>query len=263
MGLLDEVAREATRNRDAHMQMGEQAMRCKLYLLLGQIADAVRATETQWPSMSSKGQLAELLASRAVALAAEGSQDVAVETLERAEGTSRENEARAICTSVRALFVVDGGGSLRSVLPQIREAVSRGILDPFVFAFRFDKRLPRQVVQIPALRSALQDVLNVVDCRGPGTRLTAGLEQPVNDSALTPREREVLGFLAAARTNKEIAQTLFLSESTVKVHVRNVLHKIGARTRTEAAIHALKMRRLEALDESLASDSDPESEPPA
>jgi LuxR family transcriptional regulator, maltose regulon positive regulatory protein len=263
LGLLDEVAREATRNRDAHMQMGEQAMRCKLYVLLGQIADAVRATETQWPSMSSKGQLAELLASRAVALAAEGSQDVAVETLERAEGTSRENEARAICTSVRALFVVDGGGSLRSVLPQIREAVSRGILDPFVFAFRFDKRLPRQVVQIPALRSALQDVLNVVDCRGPGTRLTAGLEQPVNDSALTPREREVLGFLAAARTNKEIAQTLFLSESTVKVHVRNVLHKIGARTRTEAAIHALKMRRLEALDESLASDSDPESEPPA
>jgi len=263
LGLLDEVAREATRNGDTFVQMGEQAIRCKLYLLIGQVADAVRATETQWPRMTSRGQLAELLATRAVALAAEGSRDVAVKTLERAERTSRENEARAICTNVRALFVVDDGGSLSSILPRIREAVSRGILDPFVFAFRLDRRLPRQVTRMPALRSALQDVLNIVDGRGHGTRLAAGLEQPVEDSALTPREREVLGFLAAARTNKEIAQKLFLSESTVKVHVRNVLHKIGARTRTEAAIYALKMRRLEAWDEPLASDLDPGSEPPA
>jgi len=262
LGLLDEVAREATRNGDAFLQMGGQAIRCKLYLLLGQVADATRATETQWPRMNSRGQLAELLAMRAVALAAEGSRDLAGELLKRAESTSRENEALAICTSVRALFVVDRGGALNSVLPRIREAVSRRVLDPFVFAFRLDKRLPRQVTRVPELRSALQDVLKVVECHSPDTRLVLGSEQPVDVSALTPREREVLGFLAAARTNKEIAQELFLSESTVKVHVRNVLHKIGARTRTEAAIYALKTRRFEASDEPPASDPDRVPEPP-
>jgi DNA-binding CsgD family transcriptional regulator len=212
--------------------------------------------------MNSRGQLAELLAMRAVALAAEGSRDLAGELLDRAESTSRENEASAICTSVRALFVVDRGGSLNSVLPQIREAVSRRVLDPFVFAFRLDKRLPRQVTRLPGLRSALQDVLKVVDCHNPDIRPAMGSEQPVDVSALTPRECEVLGFLAAARTNKEIAKELFLSESTVKVHVRNVLRKIGARTRTEAAIYALKMRRLEASVEPPASHPDHATEPP-
>ena len=67
LGLLDEVAREATRNGDVFVQIGERAMRGKLYLLLGQVADATRATETQWPRMNSRGQLAELLAMRAVA----------------------------------------------------------------------------------------------------------------------------------------------------------------------------------------------------
>jgi ATP/maltotriose-dependent transcriptional regulator MalT len=265
LGLLDEVAREAARNADKFVQIGEQTRRSQLYLLLGQVADATRATEKQWSPMGARGQLAEFLATRAVVLAAEGSRDLAMEVLEQAEATSRENEAFALCTSVRALFAVEQGESLGFVLPRIRETVSRGVLDPFVFAFRLDKRLPRQVTRVPAIRSALQEVLSVIDVPGRHAGVGAGLQpqQPVEDLALTPREREVLGFLAAAQTNKEIAQMLFLSESTVKVHVRNVLRKIGARTRTEAAVYALTMRRLEASDEPRASDPDPGSEPPA
>jgi DNA-binding NarL/FixJ family response regulator len=106
-------------------------------------------------------------------------------------------------------------------------------------------------------------VLNVVDATGLDAGLGVSPQEALDDAPLTPREREVLGFLAAARTNKEIAQTLFLSESTVKVHVRNLLRKIGARTRTEAAIYAVTKRRPEASDEQPASDPDPGSEPPA
>jgi LuxR family transcriptional regulator, maltose regulon positive regulatory protein len=263
LGLLDEVAREATRNADTYLQMSEQTSRCKLYLLLGHNVEAIRTTETEWSRVGSRGQLAEFLAARAVALASEGSRDLGIDLLARAEATSRENEASALCTSVRALFAVEQRESLSSILPRIREAVSRGILDPFVFAFRLNKRLPRQVARVPTIRSALQDVLNFVDAQGLDPRLGAGLQQPVEDAALTPREREVLGFLAAAHTNKEIAQRLFLSESTVKVHVRNVLRKIGARTRTEAAIYAVKTRRPEASDVPSASDPEPGSEPPA
>jgi DNA-binding CsgD family transcriptional regulator len=56
---------------------------------------------------------------------------------------------------------------------------------------------------------------------------------------LTPREREVLAGVAAGRTNRQIAEALFISESTAGVHVSNILGKLGVSTRTEAARVAL------------------------
>jgi DNA-binding CsgD family transcriptional regulator len=54
------------------------------------------------------------------------------------------------------------------------------------------------------------------------------------DEALTPREHEVLALVAEGRSNKEIAQQLFISAKTVSVHVSNILAKLGASGRTEA-----------------------------
>ena len=53
--------------------------------------------------------------------------------------------------------------------------------------------------------------------------------------APTAREHEVLALLAEGRTNRQIASALFISEKTVSVHVSNVLAKLGAASRTEAA----------------------------
>jgi DNA-binding NarL/FixJ family response regulator len=61
--------------------------------------------------------------------------------------------------------------------------------------------------------------------------------QPLVDP-LTDREREVLRHLAAGRSNREIAQAVFLTEGTVKNHVTNILAKLGARDRTQAALRA-------------------------
>ncbi len=54
-------------------------------------------------------------------------------------------------------------------------------------------------------------------------------------SALTPRETEILGLVAEGRTNGEIGRQLFISTKTVSVHVSNILGKLGAAGRTEAA----------------------------
>ena len=51
---------------------------------------------------------------------------------------------------------------------------------------------------------------------------------------LSPREREVLGLVAEGMRNREIALALFISQSTAKVHVRNVIAKLGVRNRAEA-----------------------------
>jgi LuxR family maltose regulon positive regulatory protein len=55
-------------------------------------------------------------------------------------------------------------------------------------------------------------------------------------SSLTKREREVLGLIREGLTNSEIASRLYVSHSTAKVHVHNVLQKLGVRTRTQAVI---------------------------
>jgi DNA-binding NarL/FixJ family response regulator len=55
---------------------------------------------------------------------------------------------------------------------------------------------------------------------------------------LSDRELDVLRLLADGRSNREIAMALFLAEGTVKNHVTNVLGKLGARDRTQAALRA-------------------------
>lgn len=57
---------------------------------------------------------------------------------------------------------------------------------------------------------------------------------------LTRRERETLSWLARGYSNKEIARTLDLAESTVKVHVQSILRKLGLASRVRAAIYAIE-----------------------
>jgi DNA-binding CsgD family transcriptional regulator len=56
---------------------------------------------------------------------------------------------------------------------------------------------------------------------------------------LTEREQEILRLVATGTSNKDIAQKLFISSNTVKVHLRNIFGKIGVTSRTEAAVFAI------------------------
>jgi DNA-binding CsgD family transcriptional regulator len=67
----------------------------------------------------------------------------------------------------------------------------------------------------------------------------------VEQLGLTPREREVLSLVTAGRTNRQIAAELFISEKTAGVHVSNILGKLGASGRTEAAAIAHRLGLFE------------------
>jgi DNA-binding NarL/FixJ family response regulator len=70
--------------------------------------------------------------------------------------------------------------------------------------------------------------------------LAAALAEHVSDDQLSPREIEVLQLVSEGKLNKEIAAALSLAEGTVKMHVRNILSKLGANDRTEAVTVALR-----------------------
>ena len=67
------------------------------------------------------------------------------------------------------------------------------------------------------------------------------MEHTTETVALTTREQEILGLVAQGRSNGEIGRQLFISTKTVSVHVSNILAKLGAAGRTEAA--AIARRR--------------------
>ncbi|MEU5155908.1 response regulator transcription factor [Glycomyces sp. NPDC021274] len=93
-----------------------------------------------------------------------------------------------------------------------------------------------------ALASAIRTVhagqllLSPVAMRG----LMNGNGSSPSAPSLTPRESQVLGLIAKGQTNRQIARALGVSEKTVKTHVTNLLRRIGAADRTQAALWAVR-----------------------
>ena len=84
----------------------------------------------------------------------------------------------------------------------------------------------------PPIAEMVIDVLKFVDSR----RHQASVE---SIKLLSERERAVLALIAKGATNKQIASILFLSENTIRVHVRNIMQKLRARNRMEARVCAI------------------------
>src|ERR1700752_333777 len=71
--------------------------------------------------------------------------------------------------------------------------------------------------------------------------VAAHLAEHMGDETLTPREAEVLRYLAEGNRNKDIGELLLISEETVKVHIKHIMEKLGANDRTQAV--AIGVRR--------------------
>jgi len=86
------------------------------------------------------------------------------------------------------------------------------------------------------LRTALEQM-----ARRARLDLGAGEHDQVKAAGLTPRELEVLRLLVEGRSNRQIAEALFISGKTVSVHVSNILAKLGVHSRLEAAARAREL----------------------
>jgi DNA-binding NarL/FixJ family response regulator len=70
--------------------------------------------------------------------------------------------------------------------------------------------------------------------------VAARLAEHLSDESLTAREIEVLRQVASGNRNRDIAERLFISEETVKVHVKHIMDKLGANDRTQAVSIAIR-----------------------
>jgi DNA-binding CsgD family transcriptional regulator len=113
--------------------------------------------------------------------------------------------------------------------PDVR--ADRGLGARGVGRGRLRRRLVRRPGRCRSIR-AIAEALAVADA--------ATASAPAAPAGLTPREREVLRFLAEGRTDREIAATLFISRRTASEHVGNILRKLGARSRADAATCAVR-----------------------
>ena len=62
---------------------------------------------------------------------------------------------------------------------------------------------------------------------------------------LTPREKEIFNLLIKNQSTREIAQTLGISEKTVRNHISNVIQKLGVESRIQAVFELIKFKELE------------------
>lgn len=102
------------------------------------------------------------------------------------------------------------------------------------------ERLAESIRAVAAGKTLLQPalterVVRVVQERG------SSFESLPNPETLTPRETDVLRLIAAGYSNREIAESLGMTEGSVKNHISNVLSKLGARDRTRAVLRAIEI----------------------
>lgn len=90
-----------------------------------------------------------------------------------------------------------------------------------------------------------EDLLQVIRSVHSGKKrlhpvIAANLADHLGHETLTPRETEVLQLVSEGNSNKEVGRRLFISEETVKGHVKNILDKLGANDRTQAVTIAVR-----------------------
>lgn len=93
----------------------------------------------------------------------------------------------------------------------------------------------------PRISKTLVSLIGTREHAQPAERLVSPMHASKSLSRLSGRELEVLSHLVKGLTNKEMAEQMYLSQETIKTHLRHVFEKLEATDRTQAAVKALKL----------------------
>jgi LuxR family maltose regulon positive regulatory protein len=244
---LAEVEELAIDRRDDYVLTNAKTVSARLFLQRGMPDRALDVISHQWTRTPSPCMEAEFLVTRAACFACLDRYDEALSLVDELQTLSSYLEPQLLARWVRVLchMGLKEPDTTQEIRRTFESSVKEGAIDTCVFAYRLHPDIIEVLAAQPDLKAPLASILVKAgdSARGRSNGLVLAAETTSALAAkLTKRENEVFGLLAKGRTNREIAQALVISEVTAKVHVRNVLRKLEARNRTEAAVMAARMQ---------------------
>ena len=232
--VIDRLERTA-RSRSPFIKENISLQRVRLAIAIGD-ADRAAALLDMLPCDASRPAFAgEVAGYRTLVAVSLGDIPLARELLNTHEETSRFVEADALRTVGRLALGLTTSG--QGVDPRaLQRLLTWGAADAVVTGYRAVPSLAGFAARHPALRRPFAQLLSRARdfdvARAAG--ITLDRDRRPRES-LSAREEEVFDLIVQGRTNREIARTLFISESTAKVHVRHIFEKLGVHSRAEAA----------------------------
>jgi ATP/maltotriose-dependent transcriptional regulator MalT len=238
LGELDDRADHAS----GHVRANAQLQEVRLRIASGDLARASALLEREPTDSVSHALRGEFLAHRGLVLAALGETRRAQEAFRVATFQQRYIGVKFLCDLGSAIIALQHGerNADERCSTALMRTADEGYLDLIVTSARAFPDIVRAGSMDETCARTLTLVLSASSDVDLGRR--AGLEMPRvlrRNERLSPRERDVYELIAQGRSNKEIARTLFISESTAKVHVRHIFEKLGVHTRAELAHRSL------------------------
>ena len=254
---LECAAEMARRFNDGFAIQNEYALRVRVLLQQGRSAEAC-AIEPPDLSHALKGMEGEVLASRGLALACLGRLDEALSLGRHAIATTQGIETRVLCPAIEAVVALKARSSrvVDSAERLVDVAFETGGVDLLITAYRSSHDLLAVLFNSGRVRERAVFAVGRAgdEAIADGLGLVA-VDQLDPRESLSVREREVYGLLCEGLSNRDIAARLFISESTVKVHVHHVFDKLGIRSRTALALNAARERARQAASTATLGDA--------
>jgi DNA-binding CsgD family transcriptional regulator len=235
----------ASRRPSDYLDLKVQTMRCKLYLVQNKPHEVEIVAPRHVADVACRGQYGEYIAALAIVLASTDRFEKAIEFATYAERTSSALEGVMLARWARAITSIRcyGPAGEAAVATAFDRCRASGEFDSAVLAYRAEPDILRILSRNEEFRPILDRLLTAGRDQALARMVGLSVERDKfaadGSDLLSKREREVYALLATGKPNREIARVLFISEATVKVHVRNILRKLKSHTRTEAAVRSI------------------------
>ena len=236
--MLREVEHRGRALHDVFLEGNARGFRARLLLMRGRPAEALELLPARRAEFAHPGLRSEHRMMRALILATQGALAEALREGEMLD--SRRAEARTLRAWSRAIVHLQDSALVPDT-PHNAFAVAAetGAFDTFVCAYRAYPQLLTELALDESVRSTLAAVLSRANDVALATRVGLIATAATPEAAvLSRREQEVLDLLREGLTNHEIAQSLYISLATVKVHLHHIYGKLNVHSRAQAISRA-------------------------